>query len=90
MLRQNLTTFENSAQIYSLPKTRIIISAEAVKHSFQPGPYAAYAKKFLGIENVGSVEGETWEIMNIEVFTTSEPDPEHYYSVKSDYPAYVN
>lgn len=36
--------------VYSLPQTNLVFDVEAVAESFHAGPYAAYAKKFLGID----------------------------------------
>jgi len=38
------------AVVYSLPRTCVRIVAEACYTSFSPGPYARYARKFLGID----------------------------------------
>jgi len=43
--------------VYSLPQTAIRIDVKAVKESFHAGPYAEYAKKYLGID--AKLEDET-------------------------------
>ena len=35
---------------YSLPQTTVTVEVDAVQESFFAGPYAAYAKRFLGID----------------------------------------
>ena len=36
--------------VYALPKTVLNIEVEAIRENFHAGPYAKYAKKYLGIE----------------------------------------
>ena len=38
--------------VYALPRTGINVKVQAVRETFQPGPYAAYAEQLLGIKNV--------------------------------------
>lgn len=61
--------------IYSLPRTGFQINVTAEKTSFVPGPYAAYAEKYLGIKNAQSKASTTWRIKAIDVETFTEPDP---------------
>ena len=62
--------------VYSLPQTGIHVQVKATRERFVHGPFAAYAQKMLGIDNVSQTDGDRWNIdqMQIEVF--SEPDPE--------------
>lgn len=71
---------ENSI-LYSLPKTVVKVTARAVKSEFVPGPYAAYADKYLGIEGVGQQPLVTWSLSEIEIDTYIETDPDFYYTV---------
>ncbi len=64
---------------YALPRTGIEIVVKAVKETFEPGPYAAYAEQLLGItdaKNRGSVQ---WTIADVKIETFSEPDPDQVY-----------
>jgi hypothetical protein len=80
----DLASYEPGARVYSLPQTRIVVSAEAVKSDFVPGPFQQYAKEFLGIDNTQKQPYTRWELAHIKLFTSCEPDPEHYYSVQGD------
>jgi len=40
----------NAQEVYSLPKTSLSFEVETVIETFHAGPYAEYAKKYLGIE----------------------------------------
>ena len=61
--------------VYSLPRTGLEIKVSAEMTSFVPGPYAAYAEKYLGIKDVRNVASTNWKIKGIEVKTYTEPDP---------------
>ncbi|MBN1116341.1 MAG: DUF4831 family protein [Bacteroidales bacterium] len=82
----DLASFEQSARIYSLPRTRLLVNVKAVKHTFYPGPYHQFAKKYLGIEGAKAFPSTFWEITDLRLYTLSEPDPERYYSVRSTNP----
>ncbi len=79
---QDLTAFEPNAQIYALPKTTFIFEVTATRHSFQPGPYHQYAKRFLGIEGTRSISDVYWQLERVDIKSMNEPDMDHYYSVK--------
>lgn len=50
-------TAEGGVLVYSLPNTSLHLEVEALKEVYTPGPYAKFAKKYLGI----TVEGEASE-----------------------------
>ncbi len=77
----DLSSFETNAKVYSLPKTKLLVKVTAVKHSFIPGPYQQYAKKFLGIEGTKSTASVSWELSDISLNKVLEPDIDHFYSV---------
>jgi hypothetical protein len=79
----DLTAFEPNSQVYSLPQTRIVITATAVKTDFIPGPYQKYAKEFLGIDLITTLPNTSWKLVDYKLFSLDEPDPEQYYSVAS-------
>ncbi|HOG25097.1 MAG TPA: DUF4831 family protein [Bacteroidales bacterium] len=68
------------AVVYSLPRTCVRIVAEASYASFSPGPYARYARKFLGIE-AGQAKTTTYELSRIEMTPMLEADPHQLYVV---------
>ena len=60
--------------VYSLPKTALRIKVDAKYKSVIPGPYAKYAKKYLGISNAVLEPQKRWSISDIEVVPHSQPD----------------
>jgi hypothetical protein len=79
---QNLASFEEGGNIYALPQTRFIYEVKAVKTTFIPGPFNKYARKYLGIEGAESMSNVYWELIDMDLKTLKEPDPDYYYSVK--------
>ncbi len=65
--------------VYSLPRTGVRVTVKAVKETFQPGPYAAYAEQLLGIKNVKTKAAVNWVIEDIKIEIFAEPDPEQAY-----------
>jgi len=68
---------------YALPQTVITIDVKVTKTENIKGPYNAFAGKFLGLSNVISSNSVEYEISNIEIGHYVEPDPSHYYMIKS-------
>ena len=68
--------------VYALPQTGIRLHVKATRERYVHGPFAIYAQKMLGIDNVTSDDADRWNMdeMQIEVF--SEPDPEQVYKAK--------
>lgn len=69
---------------YSLPRTGIRIYVKASKETFDPGPYAAYAGQLLGIEDARTNGSVQWQIIDVQLETFSEPDPDHVYKAMGD------
>ena len=65
--------------VYALPRTGLRINVKAVKETFEPGPYAAYAEHLLGITNAKNHPSVKWMIGEPDIETFSEPDPEQVY-----------
>ena len=65
--------------VYSLPQTGIRIHVKASRERLVHGPFAAYAQKMLGIDNVPSADVDHWNMdeMQIEVFSEPDPDQVH-------------
>lgn len=59
--------------IYSLPSTSILLQVEAVREVYTPGPYAKYAKKYLGID-VPLDGAEKYQLTSIKLDTYLEAD----------------
>jgi hypothetical protein len=64
---------------YALPRTGLSIRVEAVKETFEPGPYASFAGQLLGIPDAKNRPSVKWTITHIHFDTFSEPDPEQVY-----------
>lgn len=65
---------------YSLPQTVISLEVEALKSDFHAGPYAKYAKKYLGID-VPQADGSACEIQAVKMTPYSEADPSRRYNI---------
>lgn len=76
--------------IYSLPRTGLLIKVETKSTTFVPGPYAAYAEKYLGIKNVNTTASTKWSISAISLTTFSEPDPNAVYKAMNEIAAQVS
>ncbi len=76
--------------VYSLPRTGVRIQVQAVKETFRPGPYAAYADQLLGIKNVKTKAAVNWVVDDIKIEMSSEPDPEQVYKAMGSAASLVN
>ncbi len=66
--------------VYSLPRTVLSIKVDVARTITIPGPYAAYAQKYLGISNAAVQEKEEYSIVSISIDSKSESDPTALYS----------
>jgi len=60
--------------VYSLPQTTLHISVEAEREVYTPGPYAKYAKKYLGLD-VEQNKKQTYTLSSIKLTPYLEADP---------------
>ena len=60
---------------YSLPQTTVTVEVDAVQESFFAGPYAAYAKRFLGID-VRETDAARSYVKEVRLVTRVEADPQ--------------
>ena len=74
-------SYVSNGFVYSLPRTVIDINVDVARTVTIPGPYAAYAQKYLGISDVTTQEKEEYSILSINIGTKSESDPAALYSV---------
>lgn len=65
---------------YALPQTVISLEVEAVREDFHAGPYAKFAKKYLGID-VRQEDQTTCNIVAVTMNSYSEADPSRRYNV---------
>jgi hypothetical protein len=68
--------------IYNLPRTMLVVDLQVTRIQKFPGPYADYAKDFLGMENPIKSPSTEYEISNVQVHSYPEPDPLRYYLVE--------
>lgn len=69
--------------VYSLPSTTIHLEVKTVRSDYTPGPYAAYAKKYLGIE-VPLSESSTFTLSDIKLTPCLEADRSSSYVINLD------
>ncbi len=86
---QDLASYQENSMIYSIPRTRLVLTATAIRHYTVPGPYNKYAEKFLGIENAPSISETEWELNTIALTSGQQPDPDYYFSVQTNDPELV-
>lgn len=67
---------------FFLPKTAIRISILAEKKTYQPGEYAAYAQRFLRLNNVSTEPEVTHRILSIKQTAVGVADTTKAYTVK--------
>lgn len=67
---------------YALPRTNVIVKVSVRKTDYYPGPYAEYASRYLGIDNVIDQSKSTYDILDIKISTHHEPDPQQFYFVE--------
>lgn len=66
---------------YMLPKSRFEIKIQVRKTDLIKGPYADFAGKYLGIDNVINSSVTVWQIDEISVFSYAVPDTSQLYYV---------
>ncbi|MDR2038136.1 MAG: DUF4831 family protein [Bacteroidales bacterium] len=77
----------HSALVYGLPQTRLYFEVELVKTIVKKGPYAEYASRMLGLQNVPMKDAESWQIGSIRINDKQEVDNAQLYTVSFiDYP----
>jgi hypothetical protein len=69
---------------YALPRTVVSIDITVTKTEEIPGPFAQFAGKYLGIDNVITRKSTLYHISEVEVNTFAEPDPAEFYFVEYD------
>jgi len=76
-----------SALVYGLPQTRLYLEVELVKTVVRKGPYAEYANRTLGLQNVPLRDSESWQVRSIHISDKQEVDNKQLYAVSfTDYP----
>lgn len=72
------------AMYYSLPRTVFNIEVIVDKKITKPGPFAAYAERFLGIITVPTRESVAYSILEIRVTSHPERDPGQMYRIETE------
>ena len=76
-----------SALVYGLPQTRLYFEVELIKTMIKKGPYAEYANRMLGLQNVPMTDSELWQVKSIRISDSQEVDSKQLYTVSfTDYP----
>ena len=65
---------------YSLPQTTVTVEVDAVQESFFAGPYAPFAKRFLGID-VRETDANRSYVKEVRLVTRVEADPQARFTV---------
>lgn len=64
----------SSAMVYALPQTRLHVQLN-VKHTvYKKGPYAEFASRMLGIQQLPANDSNTWEVVSARTWTSTETD----------------
>lgn len=64
---------------YALPKTFVRVDVWVDKVETFRGPYAEYAARLLGLENVPRVNSASYHLAGVSLSTYHEADPDHFY-----------
>lgn len=67
---------------YALPLTSFKIDVLVTKTEHIPGPYHAWAEKYLGLDNVRSFSSTSFKLNDVDVSAFIKPDPDHYYFIE--------
>ncbi len=74
-------TINHKVKGYSLPKTVINISVVQEQEVIIRGPYANYAKTFLGVVGAPLSDKESYKILDANISWSTEPDTEQIFEV---------
>ncbi len=66
---------DSAGIVYALPQTGFEITIDVEQTNYFPGPYAAYAKKYIGAEPLSSNPEESYKITSVSLSYVSEADP---------------
>ncbi len=67
---------------YSLPHSIVNVAVVVNKIQRIKGPYSDYAERYLGITDIISASSTEYQVAEIRLSTSSEPDPNEYYFIK--------
>lgn len=75
--------YKGQGLIYSLPRHVLHVQVLVSRTSYTPGPYAAYAKKLLGIDRAPAEAREVHTIAGVSIEKSAEADPNALYCAYS-------
>ena len=67
---------------YMLPKTELVIEAQATKQTYQPGEFSRYAERYLRMGGVKQEAETAWSLDKVTVKVVGVPDKENIYFVE--------
>lgn len=67
---------------YNLPKTAVLITVESSCVKTVAGPFAAYAEKFLGVNDAVQEDQSLWKIEKVSMTSIARSDPERTYRLE--------
>ena len=67
---------------YALPRTVVNIEVTIDRIENYKGPYAEYAQRYLGLQNVVTANTVEYRLEKFSISTSAEPDPDQYYFVE--------
>jgi hypothetical protein len=67
---------------YSLPRTLVAVTVEAECTTVKAGKYAAYAERYLGVQDAPQTDGESWRILGITMTPVADADTARTYQIK--------
>lgn len=70
--------------VYNLPRTQIHVDLRIIKTQSIAGPLAEYARDYLGLDDVITKNSVGFEIGDVALYTTAEPDPEQVYIIEKE------
>ncbi len=63
-----------TSMVYALPQTRLEVQLNVRHTVYKRGPYADYANRMLGIQNLPATDRDVWEIVSADISTVNETD----------------
>lgn len=71
--------YKGQGLIYSLPRHVLQVQVQVCRTTHTPGPYAAYAKRLLGIDHAPQEAREVHSIAGLSISKSTEADPNALY-----------
>jgi hypothetical protein len=67
---------------YFLPRTSITVDVRVIQSNHLPGPFSAYAEKYLGLQGVIREKSTDYTLAEISIRSHAEPDPDQLFVVE--------